>query len=58
MTTKETHDMSVAALNSLKEAVRKELEKKAMLGQHAIINRNGKACRVPAEEALRIAEAK
>ncbi|MCK4887670.1 MAG: hypothetical protein KAS96_09800 [Planctomycetes bacterium] len=54
MTTKETRDMSVAALNSLKKAVRKELKKKAMLGQDAIINRNGKACCVPAEEVLRI----
>ena len=56
MTTKETHNMSITGLECLREAVRQELRKKALLGQYAIINRDGKACRVPAEEALKIAE--
>lgn len=56
MTTKETHSMAIKGLECLKKAVREELRKKALLGQYAIINRNGKACRVPAEEALKIAE--
>lgn len=56
MTTEETHNMSLAALDSLKKAVIEELQKKALLGQFAIINRDGKPCRVPAEEALRIAQ--
>jgi hypothetical protein len=56
MTTEETHSMSLAALECLKKAVREELRKKALLGQYVIINRNGKACRVPAKEALEIAE--
>jgi hypothetical protein len=55
MTTEEAHKMSMAALDCLKEAVIDELRKKALLGQYAIINRDGKACRVPASEALRIA---
>lgn len=55
MVTEETRKMSIAALDCLKEAVIEELRKKALLGQHAIINRDGKACRVPASEALRIA---
>lgn len=58
MTTKETHDMTLIGLECLKEAVREELQKKALLGQYAIINRDGKACRVPAKEALKIAEGK
>lgn len=56
MTTKETHSMAIKGLECLKKAVREELRKKALLGQYAIINRDGKACRVPAEEALKIAE--
>lgn len=58
MTTKETHNMSVTGLECLRKAVREELRKKALLGQYAIINRDGKACRVPAKEALTIAEGK
>jgi len=35
------------------------MQKKLLtLGQYAIINRDGKACRVPAKEALKIAEGK
>ena len=58
MTTKETHDMTIAGLECLREAVLEELRKKALLGQHAIIYRDGKSCRVPAKEALQIAEGK
>jgi hypothetical protein len=56
MTTKETNKMSMDGLKSLKKSVRQEFRKKALLGQHVIINRDGKACRIPAEEALKIAE--
>ena len=55
MTTKETHSMAIEGLECLKEAVIEELRKKALLGQYAIISRDGKACRVPAKEALTIA---
>ena len=58
MTTEETHNMSLVALECLKKAVLEELRKKALLGHYAIINRDGKACRVPASEALKIAEGK
>ena len=58
MTTKETHSMAIKGLECLKGAVLEELRKKTLLGQYAIINRDGKACRVPAKEALRIAEGK
>ncbi len=58
MTTKETHSVAIRGLECLKQAVMEELQKKALLGQYAIINRDGKACRVPAKEALKIAEGK
>jgi hypothetical protein len=58
MTTNETHNMAIKGLECLKNAVREELQKKALLGQFVIINRDGRACRVPATEALRIAEGK
>ena len=54
----EISSMTLTALSCLKEAVIKELRKKAMLGQDAIINRNGKSCRIPAAEALKMAEGK
>ena len=41
------------ALDCLRRAVRKELERKAMLGQYVIISRNGRSCRVLASEALK-----
>ncbi|MGB2863298.1 MAG: hypothetical protein WBC05_08235 [Sedimentisphaerales bacterium] len=50
--------MAFRAKECLRKAVREELERKALLGQYVIINRNGKACRVPAKEALRIAQAR
>lgn len=56
MTTKETHNLSIAGLESLRKSVHQELKKKALLGQYVIINRNGKACRISAKEALKIAK--
>jgi len=50
--------MAIVAGRCLREAVREELRKKALLGQYVIINRNGKACRVSAKQALKIARAK
>ncbi|HLB73546.1 MAG TPA: hypothetical protein VJJ98_05970 [Sedimentisphaerales bacterium] len=58
MVTKETHKMAIEAGRCLRKAVREELQRKALLGQYVIINRNGKACRVSAKQALRIARAK
>lgn len=58
VTTKQTSRMATEALKCLRKAVREELQRKALLGQYVIINRNGKACRVPAKEALKIAKAK
>ncbi len=48
----------MVALKCLREAVREELRKKALLGQYVIINRNGKACRISAKQALKIARTK
>ena len=50
--------MATDALRCLRKAVREELQRKAMLGQYVIINRNGKACRVSAKQALRIAKSR
>jgi hypothetical protein len=58
MISKETHRMAIDAGRCLREAVREELRKKAMLGQYVIINRNGKACRVSAKQALKTARAR
>jgi hypothetical protein len=58
MTTKETHKMAVLAGRCLRKAVREELKRKALLGQYVIINRNGRACRVSAKQALKIARAR
>jgi hypothetical protein len=58
MTTRKISKMSAIAGECLREAVLEELRKKALLGQHAIIYRDGKSCRVPAKEALQIAEGK
>lgn len=58
MTSKQTNKMAMAAGRCLKKAVQEELQKKALLGQYVIINRNGKACRVSAKQALKIARAK
>ena len=58
MTTKKISKMTVAAGESLSKSVREEFRKKALLGQYVIINRDGKACRISAKEALEIAESK
>jgi hypothetical protein len=58
MVTKETHKMAMEGLRCLRQAVREELQRKALLGQYVIINRNGKACRVSAKQALKIAQGK
>ena len=58
MTTKQTDKMAVEAGRCLRKAVREELQRKALLGQYVIINRNGKACRVSAKQALKMARAK
>ena len=58
MSTKKISKMTTVAGECLKKAVQEELRKKALLGQYAVINRDGKACRVPAKEALQIAERK
>lgn len=50
--------MAIEAGRCLREAVREELKRKALLGQYVIINRNGKACRISAKHALKIAKAK
>lgn len=58
MSTKKISKLTADAGECLKKAVREEYRKKALLGQYVIINRNGKACRIPAKEALKIAEEK
>ncbi len=58
MTTKQTDKMAIIAGRCLQKAVQEELHKKALLGQYVIIERNGKACRVSAKQALKIAKAK
>jgi hypothetical protein len=49
--------MARIAGRCLTKAVREELRRKALLGQYVIIERNGKACRVSAKQALKIAKA-
>jgi len=58
MTTKRMSKMATEAGRCLRKAVQEEFQRKALLGQYVIINRNGKACRVPAKEALKIAKSK
>jgi len=58
MTTKETDKMASLGLKCLRKAVREELQKKALLGQYVIIERNGKPCRISAKQALKIARAR
>lgn len=50
--------MTVEATQCFRKAVREELERKALLGQYVIISRNGKACRVSARQALKMAKSK
>ncbi len=58
MKTKRMSKMAIEAGRCLRKAVREELRRKALLGQYVVINRNGKACRVSAKQALEIAKAK
>ena len=58
MNTKKPSKMAIEAGRCLRKAVREELKRKALLGQYVIINRNGKACRVSAKEALKMANSK
>ena len=58
MTTKRPSKMAIEASRCLRKAVQEEFRRKALLGQYVIINRNGKACRVLAKQALKIAKAK
>ena len=58
MTTKQTSKMAIEALKCLREAVQEEFQRKALLGQYVIINRNGKACRVSAKQALKMTKSK
>jgi hypothetical protein len=58
MTTKQTTKMAAIAGKCLREAVLEEYRIKALLGQYVIISRNGKACRVSAKQALKMAKAK
>ncbi|HUV65127.1 MAG TPA: hypothetical protein VMW24_14615 [Sedimentisphaerales bacterium] len=58
MTTKQTDKMAIEAGRCLRKAVREELQRKALLGQYVIISRNGKACRVSAKQALKMAKSK
>lgn len=58
MSTKKISKISADGLKSLRKSVKEEFRKKALLGQHVIIDRDGKPCRIPAKEALKIAEGK
>ena len=58
MKPKRMSKMAIEAGRCLQKAVREELQRKALLGQYVIINRNGKACRVSAKQALKIAKTK
>jgi hypothetical protein len=58
MNAKKPSKMAIEAGKCLQKAVREELQRKALLGQYVIINRDGKACRIPAKEALKIAKAR
>jgi hypothetical protein len=50
--------MAKLAGKCLRQAVRDEIRKKAMLGQYVVIMRDGKAREVPAEEALKMCKQK
>ena len=50
--------MTVEAGRCLRKTVQEEPRRKALLGEYVIISRNGKACRVSAKEALKMAKAK
>jgi hypothetical protein len=56
MSTKQMSKMARVAGRCLQKAVREELKRKALLGQYVIISRNGRACRVSAKQALKMAK--
>ncbi|MCE5340763.1 MAG: hypothetical protein LLF92_06500 [Planctomycetaceae bacterium] len=58
MTTKETNKMAKAAQKTLRKAVVRDFQRKALLGQYVVINQNGKTRRISAREALKIAKKK
>lgn len=45
--------MTEKGCNSFRKAVRRELQRKALLGEFVIISRKGKTCRIPAKAALK-----
>jgi hypothetical protein len=55
MAAKQISKMAMLAGKCLQKAVKEEFQRKAALGQYVIINRNGKACRVSAKQALKMA---
>ena len=58
MTTKQPSKLAIVAGKCLAKAVQEELQRKALLGQYVIINRNGRPCRVPAKQALKMTKAR
>jgi hypothetical protein len=50
--------MAIEAGKCLQKAVQEELKRKALLGQHVIINRNNKPYRISAKQALKMAKSK
>ena len=58
MVSKQTSKMAKEAGECLRQAVLEEFKRKALLGQYVIIKHNGKTCRMPAKEALKIAKAR
>ena len=53
MTNEQAGKTALQAEKSLKKAVRKELQKKARLGQYAVIDRDGKPVRAKASELIK-----
>jgi len=58
MVTRKISKMALIAGKCLQQAVCEEYRKKALLGQYVIISKNGKACRVPAKQALKMTKVK
>jgi hypothetical protein len=58
MAAKQISKMAMLAGKCLQKAVKEEFQRKAALGQYVIINRNGKACRVSAKQALKMAKSR
>jgi hypothetical protein len=50
--------MAIEDGKCLQKAVQEELKRKALLGQHVIINRNNKPYRISAKQALKMTKAK